>query len=155
MHEASAHSRPGSYLRFREGQSLLPPTWHCFRLSLTRSGVIAWDQTGTRYSLEALLLLEFPLLFTFTTFVELPPFADADHQLQRLHFQRLSLNPYFFFFWLSVTLSLSLWWIAKPISRFKRFNISSIEPAVAEGITFCALCSNLSNCLQQVIVFLQ
>ena len=86
MQEASACSRPGSYLRLK-GRGMTAPSTHLARLSalleLTRSGSIAWDQTGTRFALDALLLLEFPLLLTFTTFVELPELAEAVHQLAR------------------------------------------------------------------------
>ena len=86
MQEASACSRPGSYLHLK-GRGMTAPSTHLARLSalleLTRSGSIAWDQTGTQIALDALLLLEFPFAFTFTTFVELPEFAEAVHQLAR------------------------------------------------------------------------
>ncbi len=41
-----------------------------------------WNQSGTRFALDALLLLAFPLLLTFAKFVAL--LADSNHQLQRL-----------------------------------------------------------------------
>jgi hypothetical protein len=66
------------------------------RLELTGSG-LAWDQSGTNSSLLALLLLELPLLLTFTALVVLPELADASHQLVRPHVQLLS---YVFFIFL-------------------------------------------------------
>lgn len=55
----------------------------------------AWDQTGTRFALEAFQLLEFPLLLTFTAFVELPDLTEPVHQLQRL--QYTAIIPYLLF----------------------------------------------------------
>jgi hypothetical protein len=79
---------------------MIAPSTHMALLSTLSSLLglaFVWDQTGTRFALDALLLLEFPLLLTFTAFVELPPFAEAVHQLQRLQDTAIILVFHYFF----------------------------------------------------------
>lgn len=121
MQAASVCSRTGSYLPSREGQPLLPS--HCSAF-VSYSVWRRWDQTGTPFTLDALLLLLMPFVFTFTAFVALPLFADAVHQLTGNSGYPLSRS------------SLSAIALFSP---FNNFNISFIDSAVASGLIFLSL----------------
>ena len=129
MQAASARPRAGSYLPFQEGQPLLPPRCSAFVAYLDS---FRWDQTGTPFVLDALLLLLIPLAFTFTQLVALPLLADAVHQLPIYRGYPRS------FFNLSLRASFSV---------FKSRNISFKLSAFAVGTQFLNLFSLRSSCL--------
>ena len=102
---------------------------------LTWSRSTSWNQTGTLFALEALLLLAFPLLFTLHAFVALPEFAEASHQLQRL--PRISCYPRkmmgYGFFSLGF-LSAFFWAFTTPISLSRSSKICAIESGVTDSM---------------------
>lgn len=87
----STRDTVGIYLpaNVQDGYALLPNIEPSARRStlkglLDLTGMNRWNQKGARFALDALLLLTFPLLLTFTKLVELPALAEEVHQLLRL-----------------------------------------------------------------------